>query len=75
MQGLGRSLVAIALVLLVLGLLLMIGPLLPGLGWLGKLPGDLRIQRPGLRLYLPVTSCTLVSLVLSALLWLLARLR
>ena len=60
------------LVLVALGVLLSFGPQIP---LLGRLPGDLRIERPGFRLYLPLTSGLVVSLVLSALLWLLSRWR
>lgn len=42
---------------------------------LGRLPGDLRVERPGLRLYVPITTSILVSVVLSLLLYLLSRLR
>jgi len=40
---------------------------------LGRLPGDLLIDRPGFRLYVPFTSMILVSLVLSLIVWLLRR--
>jgi hypothetical protein len=69
---LGRWLVLAGLVLVVLGVALSLQPSLP---WLGRLPGDLRIERPGLRLYLPLTTCLLLSLVLSGILYLLSRLR
>ena len=54
-----------------LGLILSAAPSLP----LGRLPGDVRIERPGLRVYLPITSSLLVSLVLTAVFWLLAKFR
>jgi len=44
------------------------------LSWFGRLPGDIRIERPGFRLYAPIASMLLVSLLLSALLWLWRRL-
>ena len=54
--------------------------LLAGLLWpwvqklpLGRLPGDLLIDRPGLRVYFPLTTMIVVSLVVSALLWLFRR--
>lgn len=72
MDALARTLLIAGLVFVALGLLLHAGPSLP---LLGKLPGDLRIERSNLRLYLPITSCLLVSLLLSALLWLFSRLR
>jgi hypothetical protein len=71
-ESLGRPLILLGVVLVAVGLLLQLGPQLP---LLGRLPGDLRIERPGFRLYLPLTTSLLLSLVLSALLWLLGRLR
>jgi len=40
---------------------------------LGRLPGDIVIERGGFRLYLPLVSCLLLSLVLSVILWLLRK--
>jgi len=60
------------LVLLALGILLYAAPSMP---WLGRLPGDIRIDRPGLRIHVPITTCLLISLVLSVGLWLFSRLR
>ncbi|MFI5315403.1 MAG: DUF2905 domain-containing protein [Myxococcota bacterium] len=72
MPPLARALVLVGLALAVLGLVLW---LLPGAAWLGRLPGDLRIERPNLRVFVPLTSSILVSLVLSALFWVVSRLR
>lgn len=72
MDSLARSLVVLGLVLVALGLLLYASPSIP---LLGKLPGDIRIERPGFRFYLPITSCLLVSALLSGALWLFGRLR
>jgi Protein of unknown function (DUF2905) len=68
----GRALIIAGAVLLALGLLVQLAP---HAGWLGRLPGDLRIERPGFRLYVPITTSILVSLVLTALLHLIGRLR
>ncbi len=67
-----RLLIVMGLVFVLLGLLLYASPSLPVLG---RLPGDLRIERPGFRLYVPITSCLLVSLVLSGAMWILSRIR
>jgi len=72
MDSLPRMLIVTGLVLVALGILLYASPTLP---LLGRLPGDIRIERPGLRLYLPITTCVLLSLVVSAGLWLLSKLR
>jgi hypothetical protein len=72
MDSLARTLIVVGVVLLLLGLWLQLGPSIP---LLGRLPGDIRIERDGFRLYLPITSCLLVSAVVSGVLWLLARWR
>ncbi|HEB94980.1 MAG TPA: DUF2905 domain-containing protein [Sedimenticola thiotaurini] len=62
--------------LILLGLALLIAGLLwPWLGRLpfGRLPGDIVIDRPGLKVYVPITSMVLVSLLLSLLFWLFRR--
>ena len=72
MEGLPRLLVVAGIVLVALGLLL---HFVPGLSALGRLPGDLRIERPGLRFYFPITSALLVSAVVSLIVWVASRWR
>ena len=72
MEPLARILVIAGLVLVGVGLLLYLMPSVP---LLGKLPGDLRIERPGFRLHVPLTTCLLLSAGLSLVLWLVSRLR
>ncbi len=69
MGDVGRFLVILGLVLIVVGLLL---PFLGKLG-LGRLPGDIVIERDGFRLYIPLMTSLLVSLVLTLVLWLINR--
>jgi hypothetical protein len=64
-----RWLVTIGLILVLTGLA---WPWLARLG-LGRLPGDIVIERDGVRFYAPIATSILVSLVLSLLLWLLRR--
>ncbi len=71
--GLPRLLVVTGLALAGLGALLWIGGHVPGLR-LGRLPGDIRIERDSFRFYFPITTMVLVSLAISAVLWLLRRL-
>ena len=72
MESLSRTLVIAGIVLVAAGLLLSLGP---GVPLLGRLPGDIRIERPGFRFFFPLTSSLLISAVLSAALWLFAKLR
>lgn len=43
------------------------------LGWVGHLPGDFRVERPGFRLYVPLATMLLLSLLLNGVLWLIRR--
>jgi hypothetical protein len=70
MPDLARFLVLAGVVLVLVGVLVWAAPHLP---WLGRLPGDLRIERPGFRLYVPLTTCLLASLAITLLLRLLRR--
>jgi len=62
-------LIAIGIVLVAVGQL---WPWLSRLG-LGRLPGDLVVQRGGFSFYFPIVTCLIVSVVLSFILWLLNR--
>ena len=64
-----RTLIVFGLILLAAGVL---WPWLSQLG-LGRLPGDIRIERDGYSFYFPLTSGILVSLVISLILWLLQK--
>lgn len=60
-----RALIVIGLAILVAGLLWPWISQLP----LGRLPGDLVIERPNFRMYVPITTMIVVSIVISVLLW------
>jgi len=64
-----RVLIVFGLVLVALGIL---WPMIGKLG-LGRLPGDIVIERENFRLYLPLVTSLLVSVVLSLVLWLFNR--
>jgi len=69
----GRMLVLVGIALAAAGLLLMLGPRLPG--FLGRLPGDFQWGRGNLRVYFPLATCLLISLVLTLIAWLISLLR
>jgi hypothetical protein len=63
-------------VLIVIGLLIAaVGVLWPWISKLpiGRLPGDVVVDRPGLKLFAPFTTMIVVSLVVSLIIWLLRR--
>jgi hypothetical protein len=69
-SSLGKTLIVTGLLILICGILISFVPKLP---WLDKLPGNIYIKRGNLTLYLPLTTCILVSLVLTLLLKLFRR--
>jgi hypothetical protein len=66
----GKLLIILGLGLALLGWLLTFSGKIP---FLGKLPGDLRIERGNFSFYLPLGTCLLLSLILSLLAWLFRR--
>ncbi len=64
MQEIGRLLVIFGVVMVLLGAALWSGI---GGGWLGRLPGDIRIERGNSGFYFPIVTCIILSIVLSVL--------
>ncbi|MGD0299826.1 MAG: DUF2905 domain-containing protein [Bryobacteraceae bacterium] len=69
--NLGRTLIALGIIILALGLILTLGEKLPIR--LGRLPGDIVIRGRNSVFYFPLATCLLVSVVLSFLLWLFGK--
>jgi hypothetical protein len=70
MPELGKFLIILGVVIIVLGLLLWTGV---GSSWLGRLPGDIRIERGNGAFYFPIVTCIIISIVLSLIFSLLRR--
>jgi hypothetical protein len=70
--SLGRTLLAVGVLLAVVGALLIVAERFPGLR-IGRLPGDIAVERPGFKLYFPLGTSIVVSIVLSLALWLFSR--
>jgi uncharacterized membrane-anchored protein YitT (DUF2179 family) len=62
MHDVGKSLMIIGAVVLLLGFILWSG-LAPK--WLGRLPGDIRVEREQGAFYFPIVTCIIISIVLS----------
>jgi hypothetical protein len=65
MRELGKFVVIIGVVVTLVGLLMWSG-LMPK--WLGRLPGDIRIERDNSAFYFPIVTCIILSVLLSLLL-------
>jgi hypothetical protein len=70
MPEFGKMLVVFGTVILLIGLALWSGF---GAGWLGRLPGDIRIERGNSGFYFPIVTCIVISIIVSVLLSLFRR--
>lgn len=69
-RPIGLLLMGAGVLLLLVGALAYAGTL----GWFGRLPGDVRVERDSVRVYVPIVSMLLVSVALTLLLWVVRRL-
>jgi len=69
-NDLGRSLIILGLLLVGIGLFLSYGG---KFNFLGRLPGDFRVEKENFFFFFPLGTCLLISLLFSLLLWLFKR--
>jgi hypothetical protein len=69
-QDLGRMLVVLGVVIALVGVVLMLAGRIPGLG---RLPGDISVQRGNWTFYFPLGTSIVLSLLLTLVLWLIGR--
>ena len=70
MNDIAKLIIFAGLLLVALGGLLLLGGRLP---WVGRLPGDIHIDRGNIKFYFPLTTCVLVSILLTLLFRLLGK--
>jgi hypothetical protein len=70
LSGVGKLLMLFGGILIIVGAALVLAEKTP---WLGRLPGDIYVQRRNFTFYFPLTTSILVSVVLSLVLYLLSR--
>ena len=70
MAGLGKILIYLGLMLIAIGVILTLAGKLP---WLGRLPGDIAIERDNFYFYFPIATSILVSVIISLVLYFLRR--
>jgi len=74
MEGLGRALIILGAAIISTGAVILLASKVPFIGeYLGKLPGDIHIKKEGSSFYFPITSCIIISGVISLILYLLRR--
>jgi hypothetical protein len=70
MAGFGKILIYMGILLVIIGLVVTLMGTIP---WLGHLPGDIAIQRGRFTFYFPLTTCILISVIVSLVLYFFRR--
>ncbi len=71
MPHLGKILVFAGIILIIAGLIVYFAG--DKLGWIGHLPGDIRVEKENMRFYLPITTMILFSVFLSVVVWIVRK--
>jgi hypothetical protein len=67
MQHPGWVLLVVGLVIAGIGVVWLLAPYIP---WLGKLPGDIAVERGNFRFFFPIVTCIVISVLLTGIVWL-----
>jgi hypothetical protein len=70
MTVVAKAFIATGIALVIVGIVLLVSPKIP---WLGRLPGDIFIQKKNVSFYFPITTCILISIVLTFVVYLVGR--
>jgi hypothetical protein len=70
MEQFGKTLIIIGAVTLALGVVLMLSGKLP---WIGRLPGDIMVQKKNFTFYFPIATSILISVLLTLVFWFIGR--
>lgn len=69
-QPLGKILIIIGLFIIILGIIFLFAGRIP---WIGRLPGDIVIERGKFNLYIPITTSIILSILLTIIFWFLSK--
>ena len=70
-QNIGKYLVVTGIIILTAGVLIYFFH--DKMQWIGRLPGDIRVEKPNFKFYFPITTMILVSVLISLILWVLRK--
>jgi hypothetical protein len=70
LSHLGKFLIIAGLIIAGIGILLVLAPKIP---WLGKLPGDITVKKDNFQFFFPLTTCIVISILLTLLFYLFRR--
>lgn len=66
----GKILIGMGILMIIIGGLFVIGG---KISFIGRLPGDIAIQKKNFSFYFPITTCIIISLIFSLIMWLLRK--
>ncbi len=70
LSAFGKILIGLGILMVVLGGLFMLSGKIP---FIGRLPGDIAIQKKNFSFYFPITTCIIISIIFSLIMWLLSK--
>lgn len=70
LQPIGKILIIAGFFIIIIGLIFLLGGKIP---WIGKLPGDIVIERKNISLYIPITTSIILSIILTLIFWILSK--
>ncbi|MBI2469988.1 MAG: DUF2905 domain-containing protein [Planctomycetes bacterium] len=70
LSAFGKILILVGIIMIVVGGLFMFGSKIP---FIGRLPGDIAIQKKNFSFYFPITTSIIISIILSFIMWLLSK--
>lgn len=71
MESLGKILVIFGVIIVIVGVILMFFDKIPVIG---KLPGDIKIEKDNFKFYFPITTCIIISIIVNLVLFLISYL-
>ena len=66
----GKMLIVMGIIIMLIGIIMTVGPKIP---WIGRLPGDIIIKKEQFSFYFPLTTCIIISIILTLLFYLLRK--
>jgi hypothetical protein len=75
MHDAGKYLIVFGIVAILIGVIIQMGWGTQAFGWIFRLPGDIRIERDNFRFYIPITTCIVISIILTVIIRVIMMLR
>ncbi len=70
LSAFGKIIIGLGILMIIIGGLFVIGGKIP---FIGRLPGDITIQKKNFSFYFPITTCIIISIIFSLIMWLLRK--